>query len=192
MKDSTMVTLLAGRESKAASAFLIILSSVLLLVVLAMLVQRSDLTVENDRLGRENAKLQISLDEAESRLVEVFGEPILPTDEFPGLIAMKFNELIPLDVGYARAILMMEPSFSGDLVSYQLLLENKDDSDVLPEVSVEFFDRSGEQVGVENVQLGEVTVLGAGATRSVSGKFRRLESDRTAYFRIQTGKQPLL
>ena len=186
-----MVTLLAGRESKAASAFLIILSSVLLLVVLAMLVQRSDLMVENDRLARENAKLQISLDEAESRLVEVFGEPILPTDEFPGLIAMKFNELIPLDVGYARAILMMEPSFSGDLVSYQLLLENKDDGDVFPEVSVEFFDRLGEQVGEEKVHFGEATVLSAGATRSVSGKFRRLESDRIAYFRIQAGEQSL-
>jgi hypothetical protein len=186
MKDTTMASMFEGRTDRAKVTILWIVSVILFVFVLVLLVSRSSLTAENKQLTRQVASLEQQLAQSEEQLMANLRAGELTLADQPGFVVMKFNELISLDVSYVRALLMIEPSYASQPVSYQLLLENKGEVAVVPEVSVEFFDRSGESISVENLRFKDVTELGVGESRTVSGSINLRESSRIAFFSIKT------
>jgi hypothetical protein len=185
MKDTTMASMFEGRTDKAKVTILWIVTLLLFVFVLVLLVSRSSLTAENDQLIRQVASLEGRLAEAEEQLMASLRTRELAIADQPGFVVMKFNELISLDVSYVRAMLMIEPSYSSQPVSYQLLLENKGEAAVIPEVSVEFFDRSGKSITVENLRFRDKTALGAGESRTASGSIDLRELNRLAFFTVK-------
>jgi hypothetical protein len=185
MKDTTMANLLEGREGRASSALHWLFTILLLIGAVVLLISRISLTTENDRLTRDLARMEATLAETEASLKIALAGGNQVTERFPGMVVMKFNELIPLEADYARAILMIQPSYAGDQVRYQLLLENKSGDEVLPQITVQFFSSAGQQIAEHKVSLAPDGALTPGATRSVSGEFEDPAIGRAAFFRVQ-------
>ena len=187
MKDTTMANLLEGRQGRASSALHWLITILLLIAALVLVFSRISLSAENAGLKRDLARLEATLAETEASLRLALAGSDQVSERFPGMVVMKFNELIPLDASYARAILMIQPTYSGDQVRYQLLLENQSADSVLPTITVQFFSSAGQRIAEHTVSLGPADTLEPGATRSVSGEFENPATGRAAFFRVQAG-----
>ena len=137
---------------------------------------RTRLESDNQALRQEVAALDGRLAGLASRLLEN-----APT----GLSRIEYGKLIPLDESYVRAVELSKPGFtSNGGIRFQLLVENRESSELVPDVSLELFDYSGSAIVAQHtLDLDSLSPIAAGTSRSISGRFDRTHP-HAAFFRI--------
>jgi len=177
VKDTTFSYLL---ERGVTSKLLTAVPIILLLVVTSLLVNRSSLNAERDNLSSRNAELEASLTSVQSRLIAA--EHLVGKDE--GLVFIRFDELIPIEIDHIRAISLNRPTYANQPVRIQLVLENRETSDWMPRASVELLGNTGAKISHENLYTGDANPLAPGETRTIMVSLNRLDVDKATYLKV--------
>jgi len=144
-------------------------------LLVSALISRNRVEDENAVLIRQIGVLENRLASAEMRFQGVGS---------PGMVAYRHGSLSPVRDSYVKAIELSEPSLTGT-IAFQILLENTHAQDIVPDIILELFDRSGSVLGTHKLNVGKLAVMPAGSANSVSGVFTEPAYARIAFFRVR-------
>ena len=95
---------------------------------------------------------------------------------------IEIDKLIPLDESYVKAIELSKLTHSR--IGFQLLVENQQSSELIPDVLIELYDRSGNViVAVHTLDPDSQTPIAPGSSRRIVGRFDGAYGN-AAFFRV--------
>lgn len=146
----------------------------------------SELVSHAKDLEQETFELKQAVQSSETRILEMVKQLGTVQDQYPELIVLSFDELIPLDANYARSILMRRSRY-GNNIEFQLLIENTGSDPIDPTIFVDLFDSFGKLTSSITLDVQQnsqfATTLQPGTFRSVSGIFKGSASN--AFFKLR-------
>lgn len=143
-------------------------------------------------LNQENEALLVQVRQNEQELVPLRTEVVqlrqeveaLVQDRLPHLEPLIYDEVIPLNEGYAKHIAFtLVKKGDEQKHEYKLVLQNDSLSTVEPLIEVYLFDRRGIQVGVSKIE-GDVS-MGLGEVRSYTRTIVTERGETPAYFMVR-------
>jgi hypothetical protein len=146
----------------------------LLLVTWNLVSDRTQLVNDNRALLRRVVVLDEQVEEIASQLLE---------STQPGLLKIEFDKLVPLNESYVKAIELSKHIGLNGLIGYQVLLENHQPTDLIPEIWIQLHDLRGSLLVSHPLDLDQLTPITAGNSLSVSGRFDRPHPE-AAFFKL--------
>ena len=164
----------------AVAVLLLIFVSIFSMIRIGSLSNANDsMNAELFQVRQELAKLKPELEQARKELGN------LTRGRFPYLRDLVQDKVLPVDNSYVKNIVFTSlRTAGGTRYEYRLVLENKTDVLIRPDVRVFVFDHRGVQVG-----MGEVTDRSdmiPGESRSYSSTIERFMDEEPRYFYVWT------
>jgi cell division protein FtsB len=173
------------RSQRLVLGIALVISVFLLIVVgVSSAIRVGSLSADNDALSEELFQVKQELEKVKPQLEQARKELSNSTQgRLPHLRELVPDKVIAVDTAYVKNIVFTPlRSSDGTRFEYRMVLENKSDSLVRPEVRVFIFDERGVQVG--GGEVSDRADMTPGESRSYSGAIERFMEEPPRYFYV--------